>query len=138
MKTFSDLIAQKRLLRLVQGSAYSQREFALNAGLSPSVLSEALSGHHILSLVNAEKIAEAYDVSANWLIGGICNSNGTPLESAEEITDLLCEADSETIQKVLDAIDDQSPKLDEKETYSELREQLDSMQKQINDLRNKL
>ena len=59
-----------RVRDLIQASGLSQRDFALRIGLDDSKLSKSLGGTRRFSSLDLARIAEACDVTVDWLITG--------------------------------------------------------------------
>lgn len=159
MERFTDAVARQRLSCILSESGLNQREFARRCGISSAVLSEALAGHHLLSIPNAQKVADYCQVSADWIQGGMCNRKGVFFEDAGTIANLFCEADP-TIQAdimiLLDTSLDSEHQANRLSTIKEtlttdskkrlpgefsegaLKEQLDNIQKQLDDIKNRI
>ena len=157
MMRFTDAISRRRLSYLLFESNLSQREFARQAGISNAVLSEALAGHHLLSNSNAQKVAAYCKVSPDWIQGGMCNRQGEIFDNAGEIADLFCEADEDTQFRVLRLLgispsdpdcqpcsfpesaenitNDNKNKLPGELSEGALKDKLNEIQKQIDDLK---
>ncbi|MBR2554196.1 MAG: helix-turn-helix transcriptional regulator [Aeriscardovia sp.] len=64
-----DFYVQKRLKILIDNLGISQREFALQTGLTESAVSKYLSGERIPHAGTLINIANGTGVSPNWILG---------------------------------------------------------------------
>ena len=64
-----DFYTQKRLKLLIDNLGISQREFALQTGLTECAVSKYMSGERIPNAGSLIRIAHATGVSPNWILG---------------------------------------------------------------------
>lgn len=58
-----------RFMEIMDREDLSMRQFALNAGLTPSSVIVWVEGEHLPSLEALVQIAQVYNVSMDWLVG---------------------------------------------------------------------
>lgn len=91
-----EMISRHRIKSLINSKCGgSQREFAQKTGLNYGSVSQYVNGKNTPSNISAEKIARAFDVSAEWVMGFASDSS-----SGSVPVEMRFEASPEMLRRV--------------------------------------
>lgn len=119
----------ERLLQLVEYTGLNQNQIAKKSGVSPSSFGKAIKGAS-LSIENAVKIIEEFDIDANWLLLGV----GTPKKK-----DLCFSNNTEIVSHIVDHPESFKKLSSFRELMQDLLvdERLDGMEREMKSLKEK-